>query len=368
LVTRSLITGGAQHHIVKLCRELSGHDIQFDLYLLIRDEPNDLMDGLPENVMVHISPYDRHDPRALLWLSRKIKEGQINLIHSFLWTGDAYASFVRAFLYHVPLICSERGDRSLPNFYRPAKNLVDRLIPFRVADKFCSNSIFGAKELIHKGCKLEKIVTIPNGVDLERDELIDKYDLSIKQQFDDQRYFKVGIVSRLVDYKGIDVLIRSMTKLKSENVICLIAGDGPEKDNLQSLVSKLGIIHRIVFLGKVKPSEAVIKNFDVGILTTRSSSEHCSNSILEYMACGKAVIATNVAGNPEIIVDGSTGILVEPDDPDDLARAIDYLVQNPSIAHEMGIMGKARIVSNYAIGKIAAQYEELWHEVASQPK
>jgi glycosyltransferase involved in cell wall biosynthesis len=117
-------------------------------------------------------------------------------------------------------------------------------------------------------------------------------------------------------------------------------------------------------MGSHFPAIGYIKDFDVGVLGTHTS-EHCSNSILEYMACRKPVVATNVGGNPELIVDQETGLLVEPKNVSSMSQAILKLIDNPSLASRMGSRGRERIENEFNIENIVEKYLSLWQEVAS---
>src|SRR5262249_29496798 len=95
------------------------------------------------------------------------------------------------------------------------------------------------------------------------------------------------------------------------------------------------------FLGKQKAVEGIVDTFDIGVLST--FTEGISNSIMEYMALRKPVVATDGGGTKELVVDGETGFLVPPRDPYALAARVDYLLENPDIARRMGEAGESRL-------------------------
>jgi glycosyltransferase involved in cell wall biosynthesis len=108
-----------------------------------------------------------------------------------------------------------------------------------------------------------------------------------------------------------------------------------------------------------------IKAFDMAVLVTRQNTEHCSNSILEYMACKRPVIATKVGGNPELIINGVSGLLVEPDNPIAVANAIQEVITNPDWSRGMAEAARTKIEREFRIENIAGKFVSLWQDVAS---
>jgi len=173
------------------------------------------------------------------------------------------------------------------------------------------------------GC--QNIEIIPNGIDLEKFKNLDRQRSREKLGFKDE--FVVMTVARLEKIKGIEHLIKS-AKIISLNPpnqhksVFLIIGDGRERKNLESLVVRLNLINQVKFLGQI-PNEKIPEYLvaaDCFVLP--SLKEGFGIAILEAMACGLPVIGTNVGGIPDIIKDGKSGILVEPKDPEAIAKAI----------------------------------------------
>jgi hypothetical protein len=99
LVARSMAMGGAENHILKLCQSIPPSKVAISLFLLCNDEPNPLLNALPAHISVSISPYRRHHPRVLGWLSRELRRRDCQVAHSFLWTPDAYSALSRAIIW-----------------------------------------------------------------------------------------------------------------------------------------------------------------------------------------------------------------------------------------------------------------------------
>jgi glycosyltransferase involved in cell wall biosynthesis len=357
--------GGAQRHIVKLCQAVPRDLVSLSVFLLVRDEAQDLLPEIPPDVPVFVSPFRRHHPLVLPWLGAQLRTLRTDVAHSFLWAADAYASLSSALFSHTPLICSERGDRT-PTMYSRARNLFDRVVTFRVARHVCANSQFGQSLLVTNGCDPTRTSVIHNGIDLARIDAHTPADIRAIQGWPADAVV-LGTVSRLVKSKGVDVLIRAVARLAHRwPVYCVLVGDGPQRAELEQLACDLGVNGRIAFLGTRLPSEPLARGFDIATLMTRTT-EAFSNSILEYMALGRAVVATDVGGNRELVTPGETGLLVPPGDDAALAQALESLLAHPELAYNMGRRARARVEAEFRMEQTTEQFVELWHRHSRRP-
>jgi glycosyltransferase involved in cell wall biosynthesis len=130
-----------------------------------------------------------------------------------------------------------------------------------------------------------------------------------------------------------------------QDVTFVTVGDGETLQSMRELVSDAG--DRIQFLGRQKDIERIASSFSIGVLA--SFTEGISNSIMEYMALAKPVVATDCTGSRELVLDGETGFLVPPQDPLALAERIAYLLDNPDDALRMGQAGKRHIEKHFSL-------------------
>ena len=205
LVTRSLITGGAHQQIVKLCQSISPEVVELSLFLLTRDEANELRPGLPRHARVHTSPLRRHHPRVLKWLAGGIRRERAQVAHSFQWHADATAALSRVLFGWGPLVISERCDRGGPSYRRQAglRHLMDRWATFPASQWTCANSQFGQRLLVQLGVPPNPTTCTLNGVDCARFDAV--LALSIRDHHSwPSGCAVVGAVCRLVAYKGAD--------------------------------------------------------------------------------------------------------------------------------------------------------------------
>src|SRR5262249_41091338 len=132
-------------------------------------------------------------------------------------------------------------------------------------------------------------------------------------------------------------------------------GDGEALEASRKIAADVGAIK---FLGKRKNVEEIVETFDIGVLST--FTEGISNSIMEYMALRKPVVATDGGGTRELVVDGETGFLVPPGNPDALAAKIEYLLDHPDIAKGMGEAGEVRLRREFSITRMVERTAKLY--------
>jgi glycosyltransferase involved in cell wall biosynthesis len=171
--------------------------------------------------------------------------------------------------------------------------------------------------------------------------------------------------------KGIDTLIQAMVGLVDEqgkrNINLSIAGSGSVEyeSHLHQLVQQLGLTNHVTFLGWMPPAEipALLRKFDVLVLPS-VWPEPFSRAVLEGMISGLVVVATRTGGTPEIIVDGENGLLFLPNDPQDLAKKIISLADQPESRTAIAKAGRQTILERFTMTKMMDQIESYLQEVA----
>jgi glycosyltransferase involved in cell wall biosynthesis len=137
-----------------------------------------------------------------------------------------------------------------------------------------------------------------------------------------------------------------------------IAGEGEERQALECLRDKLDLAEHVRFLGERSDVSSLLAQS--GLFLLSSIGEGLSLTLLEAMASGLPVVATHVGGNPEVVVDGHTGLLVPARSPVELAGAILSLISEPERARRMGTNGRRRVEAEFDMKRVASRYEELY--------
>jgi glycosyltransferase involved in cell wall biosynthesis len=200
------------------------------------------------------------------------------------------------------------------------------------------------------------IHVIPNGVDF--------YDIQSIQTTDKLKHPAILVVGGLVKIKGMDVLLNAIPIIikKTPDLHIYIAGSGSEESKLKKLVNKLNIENYVDFLGFLSGEKKYTYYKSADIYVQPSRYETFGIAILEAMACGKTVVASNVGGIPFLVIDGETGLLFENGNVRDLAEKILNLLNDKELREKMGKAGKKR-AEEFTWDKIAKQTVEVYKEI-----
>jgi glycosyltransferase involved in cell wall biosynthesis len=163
-------------------------------------------------------------------------------------------------------------------------------------------------------------------------------------------------VSRLVPQKGIDVALRALASLPGDTVL-VVLGEGPERGRLESLARQLGVDGRVFLPGRVPDVAAWLERAAVYVHPARW--EGFGLAVLEAMLSGLPVVATNVSSLPELVVDGETGLLVEPNEPAALALAIGRALEQP----QLGIAGARCARAEFSVATMADKTAALYRKL-----
>jgi glycosyltransferase involved in cell wall biosynthesis len=177
---------------------------------------------------------------------------------------------------------------------------------------------------------------------------------------------------RFYPEKGIDTVIEAMIRLVhgqgKRDIRLSLAGSGSVEyeNHVRQLVNQAELAEYVTFLGWVPPQEMpeLLRKFDV-LLLPSVWPEPFSRAVLEGMISGLVVVATRIGGTPEIIVDGENGLLFTPNDPEDLAKKIAYLVDDPQSCDQLGYAGRKTILERFTMTKMMDEIENYLQEVAS---
>lgn len=206
----------------------------------------------------------------------------------------------------------------------------------------------------------DKVVTIPNGVDLGRFHPVESGGQIRKELGLPADAPVIGVIGRLTHQKGHCYLLRALQALSRNNpdLRCLIVGDGELRKELASLANRLGVLDRCFFLGVRQDIPSILSALDV--LAVPSLSEGMPYVVLEGMASGKPVVASSVNGIPEVIQDRLTGRLVPREDPRALAEVIGALLAEPQSAAELGRAARRRVEECFSAERWIERLEALY--------
>ncbi len=299
--------------------------------------------------------------RVLMLLALYFLKEKPVIVHSFLFRANIIAR-IAAFLTGVPVvICSVR----VMGGEKPYSRFIERATAF-MADHYVAVSE-QVKAHVHRstGIAERKISTIYNGIAVAKGDIRDHGELRSRNGLnaDDRLVMTAG---RLHRQKGFDCLIQAMAVVHTAcpRVKLLILGEGEEENNLKKLARSLELTDRIQFLGLRPDVDRLLHCIDLFVLPSRW--EGLPNAVLEAMAAGKPVVATEVGGIPELVVRGVTGMIVPPQDVHALAEAIKALLSDEPRALSMGAAGRERVQRHFSIDAMIAKTEALYQELLQQ--
>lgn len=285
------------------------------------------------------STYNLTALRAAFELRAFIRQQKIQIVQTFFESSDIWAGFVTKALSSARLIWSRRDMGIL----RTRKHHIAYRRMARMPD-----AVFAVSELVRKytidvdGVDPDRVLTVYNGLNLSDWDATTRAAPSVDK-------IVITTAGNIRHVKGHDVFIRAAALIAQEfpNASFSIAGAVLEPDyfaSLQSLVAELNLAGRFHFLGGIDDLRQHLAVADIFVLPSRS--EGFSNAIVEAMAAGLPVVATNVGGNAEAVQDGVNGFIVPPEDPIALAAALTKLLAHPDSIAPMGAASK-RLALNF---------------------
>jgi glycosyltransferase involved in cell wall biosynthesis len=307
----------------------------------------------------------RIDFSLIFKVAKLIRERQIDVVMTTLFYADVLGALAGKF-------SKPKAVFSWETISAPEWLLWHRLLAYRFAMRFCTRVISvshaTAKWLVEKrGLPPGKVVVIPYGVNLdlyragENPELKQKLGIAPDAKV-------VGVVARLHPQKGHRYLIEAAAAIVARHpkTKFVIVGDGELRPELENMARQKGLADHFLFLGFRKDVKDLMRVFDVFCLP--SLYEGLPNVVLEAMATAKPVVATAVDGTPELIVDGQTGYLVPPADPQALAEKISLLVADAGLSRRFGSSGLKRVQTEYSLQKQVEGFQNIYQSFVAQHK
>jgi glycosyltransferase involved in cell wall biosynthesis len=359
-VVNNLVIGGAERHLTRLLGALYSSD-QWDVsvYCLERKGPYlKTMEAMGIEVVGPSTPWSaRRVPSALLALYRYLRQERPLIVHAYLIEAGVLGAMA-ARLARVPFVLTCR--RYVHAFrgqqfrrYRVMTAIMDRCsdVVIAVCEAAC-------EQAIHEGTPAEKVIVVENSVPLTR-EVPPRGNLFNGDPV-------IGSVGSLHVRKGYRYLIEAtplvLTELPEARFV--LVGGGPERPRLEQLAAELGVAGRVQFLGQRTDISDLLPGFDVFVLP--SITEGMPNAVLEAMAAGIPVVASRVGGVPEIVQDGETGLLVEPESPSDLACSLVRLGRNAPLRLALRQRALAVVTSRFNPQREVDETEAVYFQLLQQ--
>ncbi|HEY8517995.1 MAG TPA: glycosyltransferase [Candidatus Binatia bacterium] len=355
-VIDELDIGGTEQQILEIVRRIDRD--RFEPYVCCFRHGRKAQEiealGVP---VLHEPKRLKADPGLVLRLANLMRRERFDIVQTYLWTANTWAR-VAARIAGVPwLFASERNVDIWEETY---KRVIGRFLA-RSTDRIIANSEAVRQYLLERGgLSPDKVVTIYNGVNFDRfktpcDPRVRRRELGVGDDV-----VLAGCVARVEPAKDHATLLHAFALISDRvpNLHLVIIGDGSEQARMQRLASELGLGDRVHFTGFRTDSAEWLQSVDISVLS--SVKEGLSNTVLESMAAGKPVVATDVGGNAEVIVDGETGFLVPPRRPNELAEALARVASSRELIASMGAAGRKRADNVFSVRSMVERTEQLY--------
>jgi L-malate glycosyltransferase len=298
----------------------------------------------------------RPGPMTLWRLARVLRRQRVAIVHSYLYDASIAARLAGRWARVPVVLTSTRAPLEyLPRFAW----WLDRFTS-RWCQRIIAVSQHTADVIVRvEGISKDKVLVVPNGVDLQRFSPRSLSEARANWRVEEHA-FVVGSVGRLSPEKGHRYLLEALAIAKKSipSLVCLIAGDGPLRSQLERQARELGLRDVCRFLGEVSQIETVFAALDVTVLP--SLFEGMPNAVLEAMAMGCPVVATAVGGSTELLSQGETGLLVPPADPGALAGAIVRVATSDALRDSMRRRCRAVAEARHGIDGTIRSIEQLY--------
>ena len=292
-------------------------------------------------------------------IARELRRHRVDVLHCHQYTPYFYGSLARLLYPRVKVVFTEHG-RHVPDRVRPKRAVCNQVLQF-ITDAFTAVSGAVRQHLIRfEKMPGRRIRVIYNGVhpdDFAADRGPDRVRRQLGLPGDAP---VVGTAARLAPVKDQRTLLRAFARVcrSMPQARLLIAGDGPCRQDLEGLARQLELDGSACFLGRRDDVPDLMQVFDVFVLS--SLSEGTSVTLLEAMASGTACVATAVGGNPEVVVDGQTGLLSPSRRPVELADNLIALLRDPALRQRMGARGRERVYQRFTYAQMVYGFLEIY--------
>jgi len=337
--------GGSERHLLTLLPALAERGVE-PLFVGLDDpawDPTDFYDALRVPAVRIRSPHD-FDPMLLVRLARTLRA---DVVHTHLVHADVYGGLAAA-LRRTRLVSTKHNDDP---FRTGSFRFVERGFG-RLADRIVTITESLRRFTVEQvGVPAGKVETIHYGLD----GLPEAWGENAPDAVPAEARVLLA-VARLTRQKGIDLAVRALPSLPDDATL-VVLGEGPERQALEQLARELGVEGRVLLLGRVPDVAAWLRR--ASVLLHPARWEGFGLGVLEAMLAGLPVVAANVSSLPELVIDGTTGFLVDPENPSALAASVARALEQP----ELGAAGRERALREFSVARMsdrtAALYESL---------
>jgi glycosyltransferase involved in cell wall biosynthesis len=354
-VIDELAPAGTESQLLALIRHLDRRRVWPYLCLLRGDKPMSQALEPDDCPILRLGVGSLHHPRTLLrmWrFLRFLRRERIDVVQTY-FADSSYFGILAAWLARVPHRIRTRNN--VGHWLTPLHRRLGQLLNAFTTQTIANCDAARQALLAAEQPRPETVLVLENGVDLERFHEIAPLTMrpaSAKPH--------VGVAANLRSVKGLDIFVRAAALVHAQHpqAVFTVAGEGELRLTLETQAAAEGLAGHFSLPGIVANIPRFLATLDVAVLC--SHAEGMSNALLEYMAAGRAIVATAVGATPALLVDGVHGLLVPPGDPQKLAEAIKRLLDDRELAQQLGAAARRRVWERYSREAMVRRFEEFY--------
>ena len=361
----TLTSGGRERQLVELLKGLSKDEtITCDLIIMSNDVHYTYLNEL--GITVHkVIRKSQNDVSVFFRLYRLLTTINPDILHSWGSMCSVYSlpvvilkriCFVNGFLRNAP-----------PTLNWKNKDWIRCKMSFPVSDVIISNSFAGLRAY---SVPTEEACCIYNGFDFNRIESLEDPS-EVRARLGVNTKYIVGMVASFSNKKDYLSFVSSALNILSnrQDVTFIAVGDGVKRNECEEIIPP-DLKRHFIFTGKILDTESIINIFDIGVLLSNIQvhGEGISNAIMEYMALGKPVIASDSGGNKEIVKNGETGFITFDNGINDVSEKINKLLNDKTLSSSLGKAGFKRLKLEFDFSALVGNYMNMYTNVLSKRK
>jgi len=352
--------GGAETIVKKLASSLDPRGFRSIVCLFRRgwlyDATREL--GIPMSVIGIDGALDLRWARAFAAL---VRNERVAVIHTHEFTANAYGSLMGQIL-GVPVVATVHGKSYYAD--RLKRRMAYRYVS-RVSRMVAVSEDLKRFIVRRAGVAEHRVSVVYNGVDASEPPPAERSSAIRAELRLDGYEHVIGAVGSLYPVKGHIHLIRALPEIlrASPRTLLLLVGEGELEQTLKAEAAKLRLGEHVRFLGFRSDVPALLSLLDVFVLP--SLSEGLSMALLEAMAAGKPVVVTRVGGNPEVVIDGDTGFLIDAESPESISHRVLQLLSDKAQAARMGERGRRRAHERFSFRATVDQYQRYYEQATA---
>lgn len=372
MVEPFISVGGEEKIVLNLLKNLDRSS--FEIEVLCNSDGPLLPEVKKLDLPLHfVSMRSKSDWQTIPRIRRIIAEGNYDLI-------NGHNSFAGLFTRVANLLAGRTRiiwtDHLLPHQHHDS-TLKSKLrgkiytLPFCLLDCMADRIVYVSESAIknrreYPHVSSGKMICIPNGIGLEIPEPSkNRNDFRRKLGIGEDTLL-IGMVTLLKRQKGVDILLKACSEIKSQyhQIKCVVVGDGPDAEEIKKLADTCNLGNEVIFTGQIENIAKILPAFDIAALPSRF--EGLSVTLLEYMAAGLPIIASDIPNNREVLDDGKAGVLFPAENYNALADAVLNLSKDSVFRREIAETARRRYERNYSVQIMVSRYERLYRQLVNK--